>query len=54
MKTKVILESHNEYAKEENKKFEKVYMRAMLLALLEEKKIDKAEYDECKNRLKII
>lgn len=53
MKTKVILESQNEYAKQENKEFEKEYMRAMLIALLEDKKISKAQYDECKKRLKI-
>lgn len=53
MKTKIILESQNEYAKQENKEFEEVYMRAMLLALLEDKKISKAQYDECKKRLKI-
>lgn len=53
MKTKVILESQNEYAKQENKEFEKVYMKAVLMALLEDKKICKAQYDECKRRLKI-
>lgn len=53
MKTKVILESQNEYAKQENKEFEKQYMRAVLIALLEDKKISKSQYDECKKRLKI-
>ena len=53
MKTKVILESQNEYAKQENKEFKKVYIKAMLIALLEDKKINKAQYDECKRRLKI-
>lgn len=53
MKTKVILESQNEYAKQENKEFEKVYIKAVLMALLEDKKISKAQYDECKRRLKI-
>lgn len=53
MKTKVILESQNEYAKQENKEFEKAYMRAILIALLEDKKISKAQYDACKKRLKI-
>ena len=53
MKTKVILESQNKYAKQENKKFEKAYMRAMLIALLEDKKISKSQYDECKRRMKI-
>ena len=54
MKTKIILESQNNYAKQENKDFEKQYMRAMLIALLEDKKITKAQYEECKRRLKII
>lgn len=53
MKTKVILESQNEYAKQENEEFEKQYMRAVLIALLEDKKISKSQYDECKRRLKI-
>lgn len=53
MKTKVILEGQNEYAKQENKEFEKQYMRAVLIALLEDKKISKTQYDECKRRLKI-
>lgn len=53
MKTKVILEGQNKYAKQENKEFEKTYMRAMLIALLEDKKISKAQFDECKKRLKI-
>lgn len=53
MKTKVILEGQNKYAKQKNKEFEKAYMRAMLIALLEDKKITKAQYDECKRRLKI-
>ena len=54
MKTKVILESQNNYAKQENKDFEAQYMRAMLIALLEDKKITQAQYEECKRRLKII
>lgn len=54
MKTKVIPESQNDYAKQENKDFETQYMRAMLIALLENKKITKAQYEECKRRLKII
>lgn len=53
MKTKVILESQNEYAKQDNKEFEKAYMKAMLIALLEDKKISKVQYNECKRRLKI-
>ncbi|MCH5315879.1 MAG: hypothetical protein J1E81_08195 [Eubacterium sp.] len=53
MKTKVILENQNDYAKQENKDFETLYMRAMLLALLEDKKITKVQYEECKRRLKI-
>lgn len=53
MKTKVILESQNEYARQENKEFEKEYMKAMLIALLEDKKISKIQYDACKKRLKI-
>lgn len=53
MKTKIILECQNEYAKQENKEFEKEYMKAMLIALLEDKKISKTEYDACKKRLKI-
>lgn len=53
MKTKVILEGQNEFVKQENKEFEKVYMRAMLIALFEDKKISKVQYDECKRRLKI-
>ena len=53
MKTKIILESQNEYAKQENKKFEKEYMKAILLALLEDKKINRTQYEECKKRLKI-
>lgn len=53
MKTKVILEGQNEYAKQENKEFKKQYMRALLIALLEDKKISKPQYDECKRRLKI-
>ncbi|MDE6862997.1 MAG: hypothetical protein K2J41_01260 [Eubacterium sp.] len=53
MKTKVILESQNESAKQDNKEFEKMYMQAMLIALLEDKKISKAQYDACKRRLKI-
>lgn len=53
MKTKVILEGQNEYAKQENKEFEKQYMRAVLIALLEDKKISKTQYDECKRLLKI-
>lgn len=53
MKTKVILEKQNEYAKQENKEFEKQYNRAILLALLDDKKISKEQYDECKRRLMI-
>lgn len=53
MKTKVILEGQNEYAKQENKEFGKQYMRAVLIALLEDKQISKTHYDECKRRLKI-
>ncbi|MCM1286275.1 MAG: hypothetical protein NC213_07955 [Acetobacter sp.] len=53
MKTKVILESQNEYAKQENKEFEKQYIIAVLIALLEDKKISRAQYDECKRRLKM-
>lgn len=53
MNTKIILESQNEYAKQKNKNFEKEYMRAMLIALLDDKKISKAQYDACKKRLKI-
>lgn len=53
MKTKVILENQNKYAKQENKKFEKAYMRAMLISLHEDKKISKSQYDECKRRMKI-
>ena len=53
MKTKVVLESQNDYAKQESKDFETQYMRAMLIALLEDKKITKAQYEECKRRLKI-
>lgn len=53
MKTKVILESQNEYAKQSNKEFEKEYIRAMLIALLEDKKISRTQYDECRKRLKI-
>ncbi len=53
MKTKVILEIQNDYTKENNKDFEKLYMKAMLLALLEDKKISRVQYDECKIRLKI-
>lgn len=53
MRTKVIVESQNEYAKQENKEFEKQYMRAILIALLEDKKISRAQHDECKRRLKI-
>ena len=53
MKTKVILESQNDYAKQENKDFETQYMRAMLIALLEDKKISKAQYEECKRKLKL-
>ncbi|MDE6659989.1 MAG: hypothetical protein K2K01_07775 [Eubacterium sp.] len=53
MKTKIIMESQNEYAKQENKEFEKKYMRAMLIALLEDKKISKTQYDACKKHLKI-
>lgn len=47
------MEGQNEYAKQENKEFEKQYMRAVLIALLEDKKISKAQYDACKRRLKI-
>lgn len=47
------MESQNEYAKQDNKEFEKAYMKAMLIALLEDKKISKAQYNECKRRLKI-
>lgn len=53
MKTKVISDSKNEYAKQENKEFEKLYMKAILIALLEDKKICREQYDECKRRLKI-
>lgn len=53
MKTKVISDSQNEYAKQENKEFEKLYMKAILIALLEDKKICREQYDECKRRLKI-
>ena len=53
MKTKVILESQNDYLKQENKNFETQYMRAMLIALFEDKKITKAQYDECKRKLKL-
>ena len=53
MKTKIILESQNDYAKQKNKDFEVQYMRAMLIALLEDKKITKAQYEECKRCLKI-
>ena len=53
MKTKVILESQNDYAKKENKDFETLYMRARLIALLEDKKITKAQYEECKRKLKL-
>ena len=53
MKTKVIMESQNDYAGQENKNFERQYMKAMLLALLEDKKINRVQYDECKRRLKI-
>lgn len=53
MKTKVILEGQNDYAKQSNKDFESQYMRAVLIALLTDNKISKAQYDECKRRLKI-
>lgn len=53
MKTKAILDVQHEYAKQENNEFEKEYMRAMLIALLEDNKISKAQYDECKRRLRI-
>lgn len=53
MKTKIILESQNEYAKQENKDFGKEHMKAMLIALLDDKKINRAQYEECKKRLKI-
>ncbi len=53
MKTKVISEGQNDSAKQENKDFEKQYMSAMLIALLEDKKISRVQYDECKRRLKI-
>lgn len=53
MKTKVILKRQNKYAKRENKEFEKMYMRSILIALLEDKKISKVQYDECKRRLKL-
>ena len=53
MKTKVILEGQNDYAKQENKDFETQYMRAILIALLENKKITKAQYEECKRKLKL-
>lgn len=54
MKTKVVLESQNDNAKQKNKDFEVQYMRAMLIALLEDKKITQAQYEECKKRLEII
>lgn len=54
MKTEVILEKQSDFAKQENKEFENAYMKAMLLALLEDKKINNAQYDECKRRLKIV
>ena len=53
MKTKFILGSQNDYAKQENKDFETLYMRAMLIALLEDKKITKTQYEECKRKLKL-
>ena len=53
MKTKFILESQNDYAKQENKDFEIQYTRAMLIALLEDKKITKTQYEECKRKLKL-
>ena len=53
MKTKVVLESQNDYAKQKNKNFEAQYMRTMLIALLEDKKITKAQYEECKRKLKL-
>lgn len=54
MKTKVILESQSDYAEQENKKFEKEYIKAMLIALLQAGKINQSQYDECKRRLKIV
>jgi hypothetical protein len=53
MKTKFILESQSNYAKRENKEFDKLLMKSILLALFDEKKISRAQYEECKNRLKI-
>ena len=53
MKTKIIFENQNDYAKDKNKEFEGQYMKAILLALLEDRKINQAQYDECKRRLKI-
>lgn len=54
MKTKVILEAQNDYAKQTNHEFDKEYMKGILLALLEKEKISQAQYDECKRRLKIV
>ncbi len=54
MKTKVILEAQNDYAKQANEEFDKEYMKGILLALLENEKISRAQYDECKRRLKIV
>lgn len=38
MKTKVILEAQNDYAKQTNHEFDKEYMKGILLALLENEK----------------
>lgn len=54
MKTKVIMEGQNDYAKQKNKNFEMQYMKAMLLALLESKKISPAQYEKCRERLGIL
>lgn len=53
MKTKIIFENQNDCAKDKSKEFEGQYMKAILLALLEGGKINQAQYDECKRRLKI-
>lgn len=62
MKTKVILKGKTNCEKQDNKNnkhdendedFKKIFMKSILLSLLEDKKINQTQYEECKKRLDI-
>lgn len=62
MKTKVVLKSKTNCEKQDNKNnkddkndedFKKLFMKSVLLSLLEDKKINQTQYEECKKRLDI-